>query len=174
MICLSLVYWKLFVFSLYSLMVKTITPCTCVILTALGFTFYLSITALHIITAKKLYSLSVITAMMRNNRCGGRSSAADGNREIQKISFVGNTHWFTWETSGSNVSVVSLKTHTQKQHVMDGKMLISHRHWETWGQMFWIVLQILFFHMFVPSLRPLLEVLGVPFLQSHPAETKRY
>lgn len=34
-----------------------------------------------------------------------------------------NTHWFTWQTPGSNVSVVSLRT--ANKHVSDLKMLDS-------------------------------------------------
>lgn len=37
----------------------------------------------------------------------------------------GNTHWFTWETPGANVSVISLQT--QKRQVKDRFVLIVNR-----------------------------------------------
>lgn len=85
------------------------------ILTALGCIIYLCISAVVRNSRcirwiqKDLFGMLFITDIEvhrwhTNRHMGG----------IYKQLFChGNTHWFTWETPGSNVSIVSLKTHTE-------------------------------------------------------------
>lgn len=88
---------------------------TPVILTALGCIIYLCISAVVRNSRcirwiqKDLFWMLFITDIEMHKWHTNRHMGG-----IYKQLFChGNTHWFTWETPGSNVSIVSLKTHTE-------------------------------------------------------------